>query len=170
MCSSDLVAAGSPGPEGGIFGGQTKLFSDELANFANNAFKGVAGISLAGGLVFGDMLTALGAGTALFLHSKNKDAINIAKTAGLEVPKDQTDVQTLKTAAEVLKDLNIQQSVINEYLANDQFVSTVNDTISSYEKNLILLVDAQVNTADGQETAPLSNPQEVDKAYRDFMA
>jgi len=158
------------GPENSALGGQGKLLTNELASASENIFKAAAGVSVVGGIVLGDLTTALAAGTAIFLHSKNKDAINIAKTAGLEPPKDMTDERTLQTAAEVFKSLGENNNYVKEFLANQEFVDQVNSNISVYEKNLLLILDAQVKTADGSESTPLESPEAVDKAHRDFMA
>ena len=158
------------GPENSALGGQGKLLSNELAVASENIFKTASGISIVGGIVLGDLTTALAAGTALFLHSKNKDAINIAKTAGLEPPKDMTDEKTLQTAAEVFKSLGENNNYVKEFLANQEFVEQVDTNISAYEKGLLLIIDAQVRTADGSESTPLESPEKVDKAHRDFMA
>ena len=164
------AAVNVTGDTSGIAGGSGRLFSKELADLSTKLFQGVAGVTVVGGVLLGDLKSALAAGTALFLHSKNKDAINIAKTAGLEVPKDQTDEQTLKTAEEVFLSLGANNQQVKEYLANAEFIKEVSSNINIYEKNLLLIIDAEVRNSDGSESAPLESPEKVDKAYRDFMS
>lgn len=163
------AAVNVTGDTSGIAGGSGRLFSQELADLSTKLFQGVAGVTVVGGVLLGDLKSALAAGTALFLHSKNKDAINIAKTAGLEVPKDQTDEQTLKTAEEVFLSLGANNQQVKEYLANAEFIKEVSSNINIYEKNLLLIIDAEVRNSDGSESAPLESPEKVDKAYKDFM-
>lgn len=163
------AAVNVTGDTSGIAGGSGRLFSQELADLSTKLFQGVAGVTVVGGVLLGDLKSALAAGTALFLHSKNKDAINIAKTAGLEVPKDQTDEQTLKTAEEVFLSLGANNQQVKEYLANAEFIKEVSSNINIYEKNLLLIIDAEVRNSDGSGSAPLESPEKVDKAYKDFM-
>jgi len=160
----------SKGPSNSILGAEGRLLSDELAKVSDNIFKGAAGISIAGGIITGNLTGALAAGTALFLHSKNKDAINIAKIAGIDPPKDMTDEKTLQTAEEVFKSLGADNNYVKEFQANQEFVEQVSANIKTYESNLLLILDAQVRTGDGSENAPLESPEKVDKAHRDFMA
>ncbi len=164
------VAVNVTGPTSGAGGGNGEFLSDEAQKIADTVFKGAAGVTGVIALATGDFKSALAAGTALFLQQKNKNALAIANTAGIEPPRDLTPQYVLDDAAEALKALgaNLQQQ--QEFVANDQFIKQVSSTINVMERSLLLVIDAQVKTADGSIETPLESPEKVDKLYRDFMA
>ena len=164
------VAAGSTGPTSGAAGGNGQFMSDEAKNISDTVFKTVAGVTAGGAFLVGDLKTALAAGTAMFLQQKNENAFKIAQTAGIEPPADSTPQYVLDDAAEALKVMGANDQQQKEFIANDQFIKQVQATINVKERELVLVIDAQVKTADGSMETPLESPEKVDKLYRDFMA
>jgi hypothetical protein len=165
------VAVNVTGDSSGAGGGNGKFLSDEAAKVANTIFKGTAaGVGVIAFTAFGDLKTALAAGTALYLQQKNENALKIAKEAGIEPPVDETPQYVLEDAAEALKALGANDLQQKEFLANDQFISQVEATVNAMERRLVLVIDAQVKTADSNVETPLESPEKVDKLYRDFMA
>ena len=164
------VAVGVTGPTSGAGGGNGQFLSDEAAKISNTIFKGVAGTAGVVAFAMGDLKTALAAGTALFLQQKNENALKIAQTAGIQPPRDLTPQYVLDDAAEALKVMGANEQQQKEFIANDQFIKQVQATINVKERELVLVIDAQVKTADGSMETPLESPEKVDKLYRDFMA